>query len=320
MSLESLTLPRSPFTGCVQSTGKTAALVIGLTSFGGMSLADATNYAKTMSESLTTLRQTDIPIVWGNIGPTPNRLIIPENQNNISVVDFDTLLTLHFDEDAGQWEHQDIHYKFLQHAGPRKNEVIYTKFTKDTLLDPQDVKEFGENYQRELLRQTGIVFADEATSNNHPHTRYIETHQADKTFQSLFKDPSLASYFKSQGIENLIVMGAIGHHCVSETALSGAVKGMNVSIATDRVLSWARPVVTLTDRLNTPITWQNPEHANDHEALITDRLEQIITNDPGQRQFTAKQQETIRGINLTGFNDWLHAQRPGFDPEMVLGR
>ena len=232
---------------------ETAALIIGITSFDSMAREDATAYAKALGESLTELRMHDIPVIWGQIG-NGNKIWVPRDSALSGMASrpygFDVWMEMAFDETgwgrAAQQQgfdhllhdenhNNDIHLKFLHQYGPRRNEVVYCKPTMDTLLHPDDIKKFGTAYRDELLRQAG----------KQPHEN-----DADKMFQSMFKDPSLAAHLHQQGFENVLVMGAMANFCCTETAISSALKGFNTTIATDRVLGWDRSVSTAIERLN----------------------------------------------------------------------
>jgi len=291
--------PDSPFLG-----SKHAALIIGLTSFDGMSLEDAKNYASAMRDSVSKLRKRQIPIVWAAIGPSPNKLVLPHDTSDKSSMALDELMSMSFDEDHGQGQFSDFLHAFMRDC-MLSCDIYYKKTTKDTLLDPQDGQVFGRGYVKELLEQSGIKVREDWAPFDHPQMQYVEESEIDDAFDGLFADPSLAATLLEHGIENIAVLGAMGHHCCSETALSAALKGFNTTLVTDRVLSWSSPITTPAERDAAMITWENPDFLIEHEFLARDRLRLIVEENDAGRVFNDAQLKRIQTIDIQGFSGWL---------------
>ncbi len=318
MSLRTSGLPRKPFEeGARQTPPKAAALIIGLTSFDNMARDDAQNYAAAMANTLAQLRRHKIPIIWAAIGPAPNKLLLPENTDNISPQDFKLLMDMYFDEENGHGENSEIHHAFLRTHGPRKNEIIYNKPTKDTLLNPQDGEIFGAAYKKQLLQEAARKPQDDWSTSDHPSMQYYDPANLDKAFTEIFTHPTLVRHLKETGTKDIGIFGAVAHHCCSETAVGGAIKGFNMTIVNDRVLSWGKPITTAAERSNTPFVWRNAECPIDHDALIRDRI-RIITDEDPARNFTAEQLEQIAKIRLLRADTWIHNVRPDNTPDHTL--
>ena len=111
---------------------------------------------------------------------------------------------------------------------------------------------------------------------------------------------TLAGYMREQGIQNTILMGAVSSHCVSETAVSAAVKGFNPQIITDSVLSWQGDEDKVDPRTSL-LHWRGTagdEVAFDtyHQEKITTKIADIVSDHT--RGFTSDHMKAISSIGF----------------------
>lgn len=199
------------------SIPSTMALVIDVQDFARMDAVDATNYAGKLAEDIATLREQGVPVSWVTMRKDA-QLYEPKDVtlNALPQVrDMEELREMGFHGGDPEHENHDIFRDFLLNHGPRTDEVVSVKSLKSALVEPEDAANKPE-YQASLEAECG-----------EPLSEYFGS--GTKT---------LAGYIREQGIQNTILMGAVSSHCVSETAVSAAVKGFNPQVLTDAVLSW----------------------------------------------------------------------------------
>lgn len=262
-----------------------AALIVDLASFEGMSREDAIAYAVHMGQTVTNLRAQNIPVMWCTIGPGGNKLVIPEDPEDRQPYDFNFLVgEMAFDKMHGQGENSGIHHRFLEEFGPRRNEVVYRKISKDTLLDPNDLAEKSEDYTRTLLEnEVGLLVAAGVS----PH----------EILEQQFNDPPLSKFSQERGINQLLIMGGMSNHCICETAIGAARKGINAIIAVDSILSWDRPITTREERESAGIVWETEIFPGYHKDMVETALAEM-SSDPA-RDYLAADLQQIEQIKLS---------------------
>lgn len=259
---------------------RSAALVIDVQSFEGMTRDDALSFSKALGRQLTEFREGGVPPVWVSIAAGGSKLLPP-------VADHDACRDLLVLEEMGFKGHlpgsanSDVYAAFINEFGPRDNEVIYRKPSMSALVTRQDRQE-----RDQILRWGGVKFHAQRADGDHPETIYIYEGEQDAQFDKLFPDPlSLHDYLAVQNVTDIYVMGAVSKYCVTETAISASHKGYKTQILSDLTLSWL-----YDEEAKGQLKWAD----FDHGALITQALTSAI-QDP-VRGFSSDQQDKIAKI------------------------
>jgi len=268
----------SPADAKAASAPNTMALVIDIQDFARMDAADAQNYADKLAESLSSLRDRNIPVTWVTMRKDAQLYEPLDTDQDVlpQLRDVDTLQKMGFHGIDPEHENHGIFRAFLQEHGPRTNEAVSVKSVKSALVEHTDALGKPE-YEKTL--------EDECKE---PLSEYFGS-----------QEKTLAEYMKEQGIQNTVLMGAVSSHCVSETAVSAAIKGFNPQIVTDLVLSWHGDQDELGE---TPLLlWHGT--ANDgvafdayHQENINTKLSKIASEDRG---FTPDNRAAISNIEFT---------------------
>ena len=242
---------------------KTAALLIDVQSFEGMSRKDALAYSAALSERITSLRDAGVAIVWIGIAAggakllEPSASLAPRSLEDLEEIGF----IGHLMSDSNP--NYDIYRDFMQSHGPRENEVVYRKPSMSALASAADIHEI-----KHILAQSGRKLKSDYNSDDHPETVYIEPENQLTEFKQMFGDqPVLHDYLQVKGFQATYLMGTISKYCITETAISSVVKGYETHVATDMVLSWEYPVTAHT-RPQGKLVWENFDHA----ALIKESI------------------------------------------------
>jgi nicotinamidase-related amidase len=85
-----------------------------------------------------------------------------------------------------------------------------------------------------------------------------------------FGRPTLDGHFKTLGIDHITVMGERAGFCITDTALSAAMRGIDATVISDRVIGWEHKTYRKA-------VW-HPESPDYHEKEITVALDEVIRN------------------------------------------
>lgn len=236
--------------------GKTAALLIDVQSFEGMSRDDALSYSAALSERITSLRANGIAVVWIGIAPGGAKLLEPSASpapralEDLEEIGFVGHLM------AESNPNHDIYRDFMLSYGPRENEIVYRKPSMSALASGADTPDM-----KHILEQSGRKLKSEYSSTDHPETIYIEPEDQLSQFKEMFSDsPTLHDYLQIKGFESTYIMGTVSRYCITETAISSVLKGYETHVAADMILSWQHPV-TANTRAHSQLVWANFDHA-----------------------------------------------------------
>lgn len=255
-------------------TGRTAALVVDVQSFEGMARADAIAFSDAVARKLYDLRAARVPVIWIGIAPGGSKLLEPRHAQG-QANEVREKLVLQSIGFLGHRDNYDVYRDFMRHNGPRENEAVYRKPTMSALATCEDTPD-----QQRLLWQAGIKLEQHKDVHDHPETVYIRPDEQATAFARLFKQgSSLHDYLQRLGITNTYILGTVSKYCVTETAISAAIKGYKTEIATDLVLSRKFPGTDRTqDR--SELVWAGYDHTRVIRTAIADAV-----NDP-ERQYT----------------------------------
>lgn len=235
------------------------ALVIDVQDFDRMSPEDAKAYAGHLAGRLAEFRsQTPpVPVTWIAMRRDA-QVYEPEHYTGTGVPpvrDENSLTEMGF---TGQSkEYRD----FIRDHGPRVNETVVCKSVKSALLEPGDTD--GKPDYRSEIEATELGGGTLA-----------EYFGAGKT---------LAGHLREQGINKTFLMGAVSSHCVSETAVSAALKGFNPQILPDAVLSWHGDESTVNPGTSL-LLWRGTGDAGAgkwdafHQEKMKEKIEAITTD------------------------------------------
>ena len=280
------TTQHPPFNSAASDSGfdtdtssNTMALVIDVQDFSRMDAVDATNYAKKLAENLKSLREQGVSITWVTMRKDA-QLYKPKNIDSGAfpqVRDIEELREMGFHGIDPEHENHEIFRDFLLNHGPITDEAVSVKSLKSALVEPEDASDKPE-YQASLEAECG-----------EPLSEYFGSGTT-----------TLAGYMRGQGIQNTILMGAVSSHCVSETAVSAAVKGFNPQIITDSVLSWQGDEDKVDPRTSL-LHWRGTagdEVAFDtyHQEKITTKIADIVSDHT--RGFTSDHMKAISSIGF----------------------
>lgn len=252
------------------------ALVIDVQDFARMDAADARNFAEHLASNLTALRESGVPVTWVTMRkgsqlyePTPSA-----SDSSPQVRNTDQLREMGFHGIDADHENSEIFRDFITNFGPRTDEAVSVKSVKSALVERADAAG-RPDYQNALATECG------------------------EPLDTYFTDgKTLAEYMGD--VDNTILMGAVSSHCISETAVSAAIKGRNPVIVTDAVLSWQGDDALVDPRSSVQL-WRGTggDSANFdafHQGKINAAISSIASDD--RRGFTSAQVAAISNIGF----------------------
>lgn len=240
------------------------ALIIDLQDADRMLPEDAKAYFDSLAKTLTDLRNRNIPVAWVTIVPKSD-FYPAEGGTNTRLMNELEQMGYH-GIDSSKNNHE-VFRKFLEEFGPRQNEVVFSKSFKSALVETQDV-EGKPDYQASLEAECGQIFEDTFTA-----------------------ETTLIDHIRETKTQEIFVMGAVSTHCVAETAISGAIKGFEVTVLHDQVVSWEGEESEVSPQTST-LAWNNdPEW---HREKMTAKITDIKQEDA--RQFSANEIAAIDAI------------------------
>ena len=266
------------------ASSNTMALVIDVQDFARMDAADAQNYAEHLASNLTALRASGVPVTWVTMRKDA-QLYEPTASASDSapqVRNIDQLREMGFHGIDADHENSEIFRHFITNFGPRTDEAVSVKSVKSALVERADAEGRPE-YQNALATESG------------------------EPFDTYFTDgKTLAEYMAD--VDNIILMGAVSSHCISETAVSAAIKGHNPVIVTDAVLSWQGDDALVDPRTSVQL-WRGTggDSANFdafHQRKINAAVSNIASDD--QRGFTSDQVVEISNIGFVSSAELVH--------------
>ena len=246
---------KQSFSKAGDSPSKTVAMLIDLPLgyYYEMDPTDQKAYLDTMSDTIRTLRNNHIDILWITM-QDQNHLYAP--QSNESAADpysldkMKKMGLMGFGEQAGKdaakndrrIKHEQHSEQFLRQSGPLQNETVFSKFFMSGFISPEEYKDDPERYTQlrdQFRKDIDVVFPQEGDS--------------------------LDAYLKSQNATNLLLMGAFANHCIAENALDAHRHDYNVTVLSDRVVGWDED----NDRL---MVWRN----KNYEPVIQNKIAENI--------------------------------------------
>jgi nicotinamidase-related amidase len=253
------------------------ALVIDVQDFDRMSPEDAKAYADHLAEKLADLRGQNppVPVTWVAMRKGA-QFYEPEDYKGTAeapVRDEHTLTAMGFHGTSKEYK------DFILRHGPRVNEAVVCKSVKSALLELQDAE--GKPEYRNALEHNEI--GGDSLDN------YFQTNK------------TLADYMREQGVNKTLLMGAVSSHCVSETAVSGALKGFNPKILPDTVLSWHGDDNTVNPRTSL-LLWRGtgasgPDKWDQfHQTKIEEKIRSIAAD--RSRSFSGAEMAAIQKIDF----------------------
>ncbi len=298
--------------------------MIDLQSFDGMTPQDASAYAAAMGQTLTSLREKNIPVVWVTVDATGkgNKAWLPGSGAGSSARSEAELSAMGFSGSETHQGNHEIFSRFMQEHGPRNNEPVFRKSFMDAFAEPTDINHpEGEAHKKALLVQAGAVYENEKTFYSYPESfRRIPEAKADDGFKKLFgTDITVADYMRKTGVTDTLIMGQVSHYCVLETAVGAASKGFNPVIAGDRTLSWVYTTDPATKAEQATFVWQgtrdlegNPlNETPGHEERMQAQLNQIIAIEASERGLTSQALQEVKDIKIMDAIDVLELMGNG---------
>jgi nicotinamidase-related amidase len=255
------------------------ALVIDVQDLARMDAIDAHNYVERLAETLTSIRDSQIPITWVTMRKNAQlyKPLKTDPETSSQTRDTDQLREMGFHGIDPEYDNHEIFKNFLLKHGPRTDEVVSCKSTKSALVEEIDAKQKPE-YQNTLEAECG------------------------ETLSTYFgsQEQTLADYMREQGINNTIIMGAVSSHCIAETAASSSVKGFNPNIITDRLLSWQGDEDKVDPKTSLLLWHGYSGNDNDwnsyHQSKLDNKLAEIMADI--SRDFSRQNLEDIGNIRF----------------------
>jgi nicotinamidase-related amidase len=265
------------------------AIVIDIQDFDRLSREDTQAYADQLGENLSQLRENNIPVTWVTLtrtsafhDPIDGEAPLPRGSEPS---DWEAL---GFHGVSDEYENADIFRQFLQDHGPRTDEAVYQKQFKSALVEVRDA-EASPEYQEILSEESGLPF---------------EELQAQGT-----DEKTLNQYLGEQGVRHPLLIGAVSSHCISETAATARLKGMDPRIESELVLSWVGPeeeVIPSSSVLIWRDTYDSDQAAVEmHERKIQTKLTEI--GEDGRRHFSEAERESISRIGFSATAEYIAA-------------
>ena len=263
------------------TSGNEMAMVIDVQDLYGMNPEDAKDYLNKLSDTLTGLREKGTPVTWvtmakglGFWGPAETKAGEVAQTRDIEQL---KEMGFHGVEPSQQYRNSnhEIFRAFLLEHGPRTDEAVVKKSSKSALLEKSDLESRPE------------------------YTKMIETRELGETAAEYFgSQRTLADYAREKNIGRVLIMGAFSDHCVAETAISAAVKGLQTTVMTDLVLS--RSIVQPMSL--TPPMWQrqfyDPKSEHKwHEKKVRETTDARLED--GRRHYTTRNVAAINKIVYT---------------------
>lgn len=258
------------------ASSNTMALVIDVQDFARMDAADARNYAEHLASNLTALRASGVPVTWVTMRkdaqlyePTPS-----PSDSAPQVRNLDQLREMGFHGIDADHENSEIFRDFITNFGPRNDEAVSVKSVKSALVERADA-EGRPDYQNALATECGEPFDTYFTGGK-----------------------TLAEYMGD--VDNTILMGAVSSHCISETAVSAAIKGRNPVIVTDAVLSWQGDDALVNPRSSVQLWRGTGGNSANFDAFHQGKINAAISSiaSDNRRGFTSDQ---VAAISKIGF-------------------
>jgi nicotinamidase-related amidase len=274
--------------------GGQMAFVVDVQSFDMMGREDAQAYADKLGAAVEDLRARGVPVTWLSMSDR-NELIPPENTTGGPPKRraFDAKIGHEF-YGTQEWAHNaDIYARFWAEHGPRTDEAIYCKYFKSAFVVPENAD--GNPAYRQILEGENSTIVD---GKPKPFDK------TDKAFQSR---PTFKQFLEQQGINKLILMGAVSSHCVSETAASAIQKHIDPMICSDLVLSWDGDQEAKIDRNISRLRFQDGAAAASpldyHTNCIREKLNIISGQQKDARNISDDDAEVIRNTRIERYID-----------------
>jgi hypothetical protein len=204
----------------------------------------------------------------------------------------------------------DLH---LTRVNPRLDEDVFVKRYMDAFTDIDDVlkKPALRNYiDGEIVN--GQRVGGERPDNEEFHNKIVDGSIKKEDF---FGRPTLDDHLKTLGVDQITIMGGMAGFCITGTALSAALHGLDVTIISDRVLGWE-------DKNYKQVVW-HPNLSDFHKREINDALDEVIRN-PELRGFqTSDRQALIEAksrIKICNFSEYTASLEPPTPSAIRNGR
>lgn len=254
------------------------ALVIDVQGLSGLDRIDAQNFVDKLAETLTSLRDGGTPVTWvamrkgaGLYEPTETDPSAP-----VQVRDISELRDMGFSGVDSEQENHDIYSKFLSEHGPRTNEAVACKSVKSALLEEVDA------------------------SGKDDYTQMLEGECGQELSDYFGGQKTLTDYMREQNVNSTILMGAVSSHCISETAVSGALKGFAPQVMLDRVLSWQGEESSVNPRTSMLLWRGSSSDTKSWDAYHQEKIETKISEieSDKSRSFQHNDLDAIHSIKL----------------------
>lgn len=258
------------------------ALIIDVQDFDRMSPEDAKAYAGHLAEKLAELRAQNppVPVTWVAMRKGA-QFYEPESYTGTGtppVRDENSLIEMGFHGESKEYK------DFILKHGPRVNESVICKSVKSALLELHDTEEKPE--YRQALEHNEI--------GGEPLADYFNTN---KTLADYLREQ-----YEGEGVNKTFLMGAVSSHCVSETAVSAALKGFNPEILPDAVLSWHGDEKTVNPRTSL-LLWRGTGESDPvkwnsfHQEKMEEKICSIAAD--SARRFSAAEIAAIQKIDFS---------------------
>ncbi|MEM6901940.1 MAG: hypothetical protein AAF556_01710 [Pseudomonadota bacterium] len=220
--------------------GKSVGLVvdIGADSLARMNPGDADAYLHHLGRQLSQMRADDIPVIWVQMNRQNGLHEVrppPLEQAGQRHNDTNQLRALGFlrdgraphDTSALAIAHDEASQAkmdaFMAEHGPRAGDVVASKYFKSPFMRPED-------YQGPHRAGLRAAVARDSNGDTYPLPKPGD-----------FTGPDLLTHLREHGLTQPILMGGMSDHCIVQAAIDGRWKGLETSIASDLVVSWADP-------------------------------------------------------------------------------
>ena len=276
---------RNAFTSGSNLMGQPAAITIDLQSFNNMTPEDASAYAAHLGDHLTQLRENDISVIWVGI-TDEDRLIVPEDANVTGQSQtFEELAAKGFCVHSLDEDTAEIYTTFIERHGPRTDEVISLKSHASALLEDGD-----------------DLTVDPA-------------HDSQGQLSIAGQDVTLMQYLRDEGISRPMVFGGASSFCVAQTAKTGVMKNLDVTLDPNLMLSWDKFDRSEQNQPDSLFVWReghDPQSAEEfHKRHIAQAFDEIEAH-PADN-FTTTDRDKITFSNTSGYIQSFTAQ----DPDVV---
>ncbi len=267
------------------------ALVIDIQDFDRMSPEDARAYADHLAKKLSELREKKppVPVTWVAMRKEA-QFYNPDDYSGTGtppVRDESTLIEMGFHGESKEYK------DFILKHGPRVSEAVVCKSVKSALLELSDTED-RPKYKKSLeANETGGEKLEDYFNTNKTLADYLR------------------EQYQGRGVNKTFLMGAVSSHCVSETAVSAALKGFNPQIFHDMVLSWGGDENKVNPQTSL-LLWRgtgesDPDKWNSfHKGKIEEKIRNISSD--SAREFSTDDVAAFRKIDFSTIHDTADTQ------------